>query len=104
MSLISLHCTQALESIMVILLSIVQGNTCTAKDDCGWCSLPFLMSVAKTWGFDKLRVSRGCDSCPLAGTALDDDPYFWDQLLGPRIKPPYLCAYLCFSHAFSRYS
>jgi len=28
----------AAESIMVMLLSIPQGNSCTAKDDCGQCS------------------------------------------------------------------
>ena len=37
MSLISLHSTQTLESIMVTLLSILQGNTYTAKD--GWLVL-----------------------------------------------------------------
>jgi len=32
MSLISVHIA------IVILLSILQGNIYTAKDDCGWCS------------------------------------------------------------------
>jgi len=40
MSLMLPYSTQvlAVESIMVMLLSIPQGNTCAAKDDCGQCS------------------------------------------------------------------
>ena len=31
----TVHSTQTLESTMVMLLSILQGNTYTARDDCG---------------------------------------------------------------------
>ena len=31
----TVYSTQTLESIMVVLLSILQGNSYTAKDDCG---------------------------------------------------------------------
>ena len=53
MSLMLLYSTQvlAVESIMVMLLSIPQGNTCTAKDDCGQCSSTVPDEHRKNLGF-----------------------------------------------------
>ena len=86
MSLISLHSTQTLESIMAVLLSILQGNTCTAKDDCqGWLVSthpPFLVSIVKTWGFDMLRAGWGHDCSPMLDTALNDGLFFWISYCG----------------------
>jgi len=41
----------AVESIMVMLLSIPQGNTCAAKDGCGQCSSTIPDERRKNLGF-----------------------------------------------------
>ena len=99
MSLISLHSTQPLELIMAVLLSILQGNTCTAKDDCqGWLVSthpPFLVSIVKTQGFDMLRAGWGYDCSPMSDTALNDSLFFESAIVAQ--DPAYLSSGLCFS-------
>jgi len=55
---------------------------------------PFLVSIAKTWGFDKLRAGGGCDGSPMSDTALNDGLFFGSAIVAQ--DPAYLSSGLCF--------